>query len=97
MVNGNALNSGENITIQPEQPEPTPTPDPEPTPEPEPTPNPEDNNNMTESNNNGQNGSLTSPQTGNNSSSILYISLAFASAALLTIVSFTIRKMSKSK
>ncbi len=49
---------------------------------------------MTESNNNGQNGSLTSPQTGNNSSSILYISLAFASAALLTIVSFTIRKMS---
>lgn len=95
VVNGNALNSGENITIQPEQPEPTPTPDPEPTPEP--TPNPEDNNNMTESNNNGQNGSLTSPQTGNNSSSILYISLAFASAALLTIVSFTIRKMSKSK
>lgn len=91
VVNGNALNSGENITIQPEQPEPTPTPDPEP------TPNPEDNNNMTESNNNGQNGSLTSPQTGNNSSSILYISLAFASAALLTIVSFTIRKMSKSK
>ena len=91
VVNGNALNSGENITIQPEQPEPTPTPDPEP------TPNPEDNNNMTESNNNGQNGSLTSPQTGNNSSSIHYISLAFASAALLTIVSFTIRKMSKSK
>ena len=30
VVNGNALNSGENITIQPEQPEPTPTPDPEP-------------------------------------------------------------------
>lgn len=60
-------------------------------------PNPEDNNNMTESNNNEQSGSLTSPQTGNDSYSILYISLAFASAALLTMVSFTIRKMSKSK
>lgn len=97
VVNGNALNAGENIIIQPEQPEPTPTPEPEPTPDPEPTPNPEDNNNMTESNNNEQSGSLTSPQTGNDSYSILYISLAFASAALLTMVSFTIRKMSKSK
>ena len=89
VVNGSALNAGENIIIQPEQPEPTP--------DPEPTPNPEDNNNMTESNNNEQSGSLTSPQTGNDTYSILYISLAFASAALLTIVSFTIRKMSKSK
>lgn len=97
VVNGSALNAGENIIIQPEQPEPTPTPEPEPTPDPEPTPNPEDNNNMTESNNNEQSGSLTSPQTGNDTYSILYISLAFASAALLTIVSFTIRKMSKSK
>ena len=85
VVNGNALNSGENITIQPEQPEPTPTPDPEP------TPNPEDNNNMTESNNNGQNGSLTSPQTGNNSSSILYISLAFASAFPILLSAFFLR------
>lgn len=97
VVNGSALNAGENIIIQPEQPEPTPTPEPEPTPDPEPTPNPEDNNNMTESNNNEQSGSLTSPQTGNDTYSILYISLTFASAALLTIVSFTIRKMSKSK
>ena len=99
VVNGNTVNAGENITIQPEQPAPTPTPNPEqptPTPTPEPTPNPEDNNNMTETNN-GQNGSFTSPQTGNDSSSILYISIAFASAALLTLVSFTIRKMSKSK
>ena len=88
VVNGNTVNSGENITIQPEQPTPTPNP--------EPTPTPETDNSMTETNN-GQNGSFTSPQTGNDSSSILYISIAFASAALLTLVSFTIRKMSKSK
>lgn len=97
VVNGNTVNSGENITIQPEQPTPTPNPEqPTPTPNPEPTPTPETDNSMTETNN-GQNGSFTSPQTGNDSSSILYISIAFASAALLTLVSFTIRKMSKSK
>ena len=97
VVNGNTVNSGENITIQPEQPTPTPNPEqPTPTPIPEPTPTPETDNSMTETNN-GQNGSFTSPQTGNDSSSILYISIAFASAALLTLVSFTIRKMSKSK
>lgn len=99
VVNGNPLNAGENITIQPEQPEqPTPPEEEKPLP----TPNPGDSevsseNNMTESNNNGQNGSLTSPQTGNESSNILYVSLAFASVALLTIVSLTIRKISKSK
>ena len=97
VVNSNTVNSGENITIQPEQPTPTPNPEqPTPTPNPEPTPTPETDNSMTETNN-GQNGSFTSPQTGNDSSSILYISIAFASAALLTLVSFTIRKMSKSK
>ncbi len=46
---------------------------------------------MTETNN-GQNGSFTSPQTGNDSSSILYISIAFASAALLTLVSLLSEK-----
>lgn len=96
VVNGNPLNAGENITIQPEQPTPPEEKEPSPTPDPGAS-EAQPENNMTESNNNGKNDSFQSPQTGNESANILYISLAFVSAALLTAVSLTIRKTMKSK